>query len=382
MVSDVPLGAFLSGGIDSSLVVARMQAQSTRPVRTFAIGYREAAYDESREAEAVARHLGTEHESFILSADDVMGTIARLPEIYGEPFADPSAVPSTILAERARRHVTVVLTGDAGDEVFAGYNRYAAARGIIARLDHLPRGVRALLGRALTSASPATWDALFRLVPASVRPRSLGEKLHKLGPLLALDPAARYRQVTSQWPDASLIAAHAEPAEDGEIAQGLAALDDPVEQLRYLDLMTYLPGDILTKVDRATMACGLEARAPLLDYRLVELGFRIPTAMHMAGGKPKAILRDLLARDVPRTLFERPKSGFGIPIGDWLRGDMRGWAEELLAPQALDAAGLVHTLAVRQIWADHLSGKANAQYGLWTVLMLQSWQQYFAGLPR
>ena len=382
MVSDVPLGAFLSGGIDSSLIVARMQALSDRPVRTFAVGYKEAAYDESRAAEAIAAHLGTEHESFILSPEDVIGAVARMPEIYGEPFADPSSVPSTILAERARRHVTVVLTGDGGDEVFAGYNRYAAARGILARLDRLPRGVRSVFGSALAAPSPATWDRLLSIIPDRVRPRSVGEKVHKLAPLLALDPAARYRQVTSQWADASLIATGTEPADDPELTRGLALLDDPVEQLRYLDLMTYLPGDILTKVDRATMACGLEARAPLLDYRLVELGFRIPTATHMAGGKTKTILRDLLARDVPRSLFERPKSGFGIPISDWLRGPMRDWAEDLLAPAALEAGGLVNPAAVQSVWQDHLSGRANAQYGLWTVLMLQSWERYFAGLPR
>jgi asparagine synthase (glutamine-hydrolysing) len=381
MVSDVPLGAFLSGGIDSSLIVARMQALSDRPVRTFAVGYNEAAYDESREAEAIAAHLGTEHESFILSPADVIGAVARMPEIYGEPFADPSSVPSTILAERARRHVTVVLTGDGGDEVFAGYNRYAAARGIIAKLDRLPRSLRAMLGSALATPSPATWDRLLSVIPDRVRPRSVGEKLHKLAPLLALDPAARYRQVTSQWADVSRIATGSEPADDPELTRGLAMLDDPVEQLRYLDLLTYLSGDILTKVDRATMACGLEARAPLLDYRLVELGFRIPTATHMAGGKTKALLRDLLARDVPRAMFERPKSGFGIPISDWLRGPMRDWAEDLLAPQALEAGGLVNPAAVRGIWADHLSGKTNAQYGLWTVLMLQSWQDYFRKLP-
>jgi len=381
MVSDVPLGAFLSGGIDSSLVVARMQALSDRPVRTFAIGYREAAYDESREAEAVAAHLGTDHESFILSAGEVIDTIARLPQIYGEPFADPSAVPSTILAERARQHVTVVLTGDGGDEVFAGYNRYAAARGIIARLDRLPRPARAALAGMLAAPSPATWDRLLAVVPDSIRPRNVGEKLHKLAPLLALDPAARYRQVTSQWPDAALVATSAEPAEDPEIARGLGSLSDPVEQLRFLDLITYLPGDILTKVDRATMACGLEARAPLLDHRLVEQSFRIPTATHMAGGKPKAILRDLLARDVPRTMFERPKTGFGIPIGDWLRGPLRDWADDLLDPAELEAAGVLNPSIVTATWQAHLAGRANAQYGLWTVLMLQSWRRYFQNLP-
>jgi asparagine synthase (glutamine-hydrolysing) len=380
MVSDVPLGAFLSGGIDSSLVVARMRALSGQPVSTFAIGYHEAAYDESREAEAVARHLGTHHQNFILTADEVIDTVARMPEIYGEPFADPSGVPSAILAERARQHVTVVLTGDGGDEVFAGYNRYAAARGLLTQLDHLPLPIRRALARVMAAPSPASWDRLFGLLPTKMRPRSAGEKLHKLAPMLALEPADRYRQVTSQWADADAIRLDSEPDDPEVVARGLALLDDPVEQLRFLDLMTYLPGDILTKVDRATMAYGLEARAPLLDHRLVELSFRIPTATHMAGGRTKAILRDLLERDVPRPLFERPKSGFGIPIGDWLRGPMRDWAEDLLSPAELDATGLVRTDVVRGLWQAHLAGQTNAQYGLWTVLMLQSWRKYFASL--
>ena len=380
MVSDVPLGAFLSGGIDSSLVVARMQALSERPVATFAIGYKEAAYDESTEAEAVARHLGTQHQSFILSPHEVIDTVAQMPAIYGEPFADPSAVPSTILAQRARQHVTVVLTGDGGDEVFAGYNRYAAARGLLARLDHLPLPLRRALGGIMAAPSPAAWDRLFALVPASMRPRSVGEKLHKLAPLLSLAPAQRYRQVTSQWLDVDAVRCDPEPDDPAEVTAGLALLRDPVEQLRFLDLLTYLPGDILTKVDRATMACGLEARAPLLDYRLAELSFRLPTSTLMHGGQSKWILRSLLERDVPRALFDRPKSGFGIPIGDWLRGPMRGWAEELLSVQALEECGLVRPAAVRAAWAAHLSGKVNAQYGLWTVLMLQSWRSYFDGL--
>jgi asparagine synthase (glutamine-hydrolysing) len=382
MVSDVPFGAFLSGGIDSSLVVARMQAQSTRPVASFAIGYKEAAYDESREAEAVARHLGTEHHSFILSPGEVIDTIADLPAIYGEPFADPSAVPSTILAERARKHVTVVLTGDGGDEVFAGYNRYAAARGLLGKLDHLPLPLRKALGRAMAAPSPAAWDKLFALVPAQLRPRSAGEKLHKLAPLLGLAPTERYRQVTSQWLDADAIRCDAEPDDPAEIAAGLAMLEDPVEQLRFLDLLTYLPGDILTKVDRATMACGLEARAPLLDYRLAELSFRLPSSTLMQGGRTKWILRSLLERDVPRGLFERPKSGFGIPIGDWLRGEMRDWAEDLLSVQALEECGLVRPEAVREAWTAHLSGKVNAQYGLWAVLMLQSWRIHFTAIDQ
>ena len=376
MVSDVPFGAFLSGGIDSSLIVARMQAVSGARVSTFSIGYKEAAYDESGEAEAVAKHLGTDHHSFILSPDDVFATIEQLPAIYGEPFADPSAVPSTILAERARQHVTMVLTGDGGDEVFAGYNRYVAARGLLAKVDRLPIPVRRALGAAMSTPTPAAWDRAFALVPQGMRPRSAGEKLHKLAPMLTLGDGDRYQQVTSQWPDVNVIRTDTEPLEPA-LADAEVLLSDPVERLRYLDLMTYLPGDILTKVDRATMAHGLEARAPLLDHRLVELSFRLPTATLMNEGRPKWILRKLLERDVPRALFERPKSGFGIPIGDWLRGPMRDWAEELLSVPALEESGLVRPKAVRAVWAAHLSGAVNAQYGLWNVLMLQSWRSQF-----
>ena len=381
MVSDVPLGAFLSGGIDSSLIVARMQALSDTPVRTFSIGYKEAAYDESADAERIARHLGTQHETFLLSPMDVTDAIARMPEIYGEPFADPSSIPSTILAQRAREKVTVVLTGDGGDEVFAGYNRYVAARSILAKLDPLPRPLRSALGALLVSVRPSHWDRILTIIPESKRPRSVGEKLHRLGSLLPLAPAQRYRQVTSQWHDPSAIALDPEAAELPALQTGIEALADPVDQLRFLDLMSYLPGDILTKVDRATMACGLEARAPLLDYRLVEASFSIPTATHMAGGQAKAILRNLLARDVPRDMFERPKSGFGIPIESWLRHEMRDWAEDLLNEQGLRDSGLVNVAAVRNAWDRHLSGKSNEQYGLWTVLMLQSWRRWFAELP-
>jgi asparagine synthase (glutamine-hydrolysing) len=377
MVSDVPFGAFLSGGIDSSLVVARMQALSTQPVASFAVGYREAAYDESREAEAVARHLGTDHHSFILSPAEVMDTVHLMPQIYGEPFADPSAVPSTILAQRARSHVTMVLTGDGGDEVFAGYNRYAAARGLLAKFDVLPAPLRRAMAMAMAGPSPGAWDKVFSVLPQTMRPRSAGEKLHKLAALLPLEPDQRYRQVTSQWPDVDAIRRDTDGPDEASVREAAALLDDPVARLRTLDLLTYLPGDILTKVDRATMAVGLEARAPLLDHRLVELSYRLPTNTLMRGGRPKVILRELLERDVPRELFERPKSGFGIPIGDWLRGPMRDWAEDLLSPAALDELGLVHTPAVRASWQAHLSGRANNQYGLWTVLMLQAWRRSY-----
>lgn len=373
MIADVPHGAFLSGGIDSSLVVALMQKQASERVKTYSIGYENSSLDESEDAAAVARHLGTDHRTFILKADDAIETIYNLPRTYSEPFADPSQIPTTIISRMAREHVTVVLTGDGGDEVFGGYNRHVASAGLMGRLDRLPGTAQGLMSGAMRALTPNSWDRLFDLVPEGKRPRQPGEKMHKLAALLGLNAWDRYRQYTSQWDDYAQIGSGAEPREDARIAATFEALDDPVERLRYMDLISYLPGDVLTKVDRATMAWGLEARAPLLDYRLVELSWQIPSSVHISGGKGKQVLRAILDKHVPRALIDRPKSGFGVPIGDWLRGPLRGWAEELLSPASLGALGLVHTAKLRALWQAHLSGQVNAQYGLWNVLMLQAW---------
>lgn len=381
MISDVPHGAFLSGGIDSSLVVALMQKQGGAPVKTFAIGYENSSLDESEDAKAVAAHLGTDHRTFILQADDAIETIYNLPRTYSEPFADPSQIPTTIISRMAREHVTVVLTGDGGDEVFGGYNRHVASAGMMGRLDRLPGTAQGLMSGAMRALSPNSWDRLFGLVPETNRPRQPGEKMHKLAALLGLNPWERYRQYTSQWDDYADIGSGMEPGDDPRVVAAFEALDDPVERLRYMDLISYLPGDVLTKVDRATMAWGLEARAPLLDYRLVDLSWQIPSPVHISGGKGKQVLREILAKHVPRAMFERPKSGFGVPIGDWLRGPLRDWAEDLLSPTALDSLGLVRTAKLRALWQAHLSGQVNAQYGLWNVLMLQAWLREQAGAP-
>jgi asparagine synthase (glutamine-hydrolysing) len=379
MIADVPHGAFLSGGIDSSLVVALMQRQGSAPVKTFSIGYENSSLDESEDAKEVATHLGTDHRTFILQADDAIETIYNLPRIYSEPFADPSQIPTAIISRMAREHVTVVLTGDGGDEVFAGYNRHVASAGLMGRLDALPGFAQGALTGTMRALSPTAWDRLFDLVPEKARPRQPGEKMHKLAALLGLDPWDRYRQYTSQWDCYADIGIGREPDAAAHIAETFAKLADPVERLRYMDLISYLTGDVLTKVDRATMAYGLEARAPLLDYRLVELSWQIPSAVHISGGKGKQVLRTILEKHVPRAMFERPKSGFGVPIGDWLRGPLRDWAEDLLSPAALDALGLVDSKALRAIWQAHLDGRVNAQYGLWNVLMLQAWLRAQAG---
>jgi asparagine synthase (glutamine-hydrolysing) len=379
MIADVPHGAFLSGGIDSSLVVALMQRQGSEPVKTFSIGYENSSLDESEDAKEVARHLGTDHRTFILQADDAIETIYNLPRIYSEPFADPSQIPTAIISRMAREHVTVVLTGDGGDEVFAGYNRHVASAGLMGRLDALPGFAQGALTGTMRALSPSAWDRLFDLAPEKARPRQPGEKMHKLAALLGLDPWDRYRQYTSQWDCYADIGTGREPDAAAHITETFAKLTDPVERLRYMDLIGYLTGDVLTKVDRATMAYGLEARAPLLDYRLVELSWQIPSAVHVSGGKGKQVLRTILEKHVPRAMFERPKSGFGVPIGDWLRGPLRDWAEDLLSPAALDALGLVDSKALRSIWQAHLEGRVNAQYGLWNVLMLQAWLRAQAG---
>jgi asparagine synthase (glutamine-hydrolysing) len=373
MISDVPFGAFLSGGIDSSLIVALMQAQSARPVKTFSIGYDNRAYDESDHAAAVAKHLGTEHHPFTVTPEEAMATIENMPDIYSEPFADVSQIPTYIVARMARAEVTVALTGDGGDEVFAGYNRHVAAGGLLGRLNGLPRPAQRLIAGGMTALSPDRWESVLGLIPEGRRPRNVGEKLHKLAPLIGLPEQELYRTLVSQWPDVGAVQRGPERKGPIDDNAGFAMLPDMVARMRWLDLVTFLPADILTKVDRATMAVSLEARAPLLDHRLVEMSWRIPSAVHLHQGKGKWILRRLLERHMPASLFERPKSGFGVPIGEWLRGPLRDWAESLLSARSLEATGLVDSAAVRTVWARHLSGEINAQYGLWTVLMLQAW---------
>jgi asparagine synthase (glutamine-hydrolysing) len=377
MISDVPLGAFLSGGIDSSVVVAMMQEAGR--ARTFSIGYREADYDEASDAERVAAYLGTDHTTFVLEPGDALGVIPDLPAIFDEPFADTSQIPTYMVSKLARRHVTVALTGDGGDEVFAGYNRHVAAGGLLRRLEGLPMPLRKATARVMRSLSPSAWQSLLRIVPASRRPRAVGEKLHKLAPLLELGRREQYRRVTSHWSDpAAIVVGGSERPNAIDQDELDPPFADAVAEMRYLDLATYLPGDILTKVDRASMAVSLETRAPLLDHRLVEFSFRIPSSLHLRGGESKWLLRQVLERHVPREMFDRPKTGFGIPLGEWLRGPLRDWAEELLAEPRLAASGLLHPGPIRALWQRHLSRAANAQYELWPVLMLVAWLDAYA----
>jgi asparagine synthase (glutamine-hydrolysing) len=376
MVSDVPLGAFLSGGIDSSTVVAMMQRHGAGATRTFSIGYTETDYDEAVYARAVAAHLGTRHTELILTPGDALAVIPGLPVMFDEPFADMSQIPTYLVSKLAREHVTVALSGDGGDEVFAGYNRHIAAGGLLKRLALLPRPARIAMAKLMRALPPHRWQALLTPIPSSVRPRAVGEKLHKLADLLDLDEQAQYRRIISQWEDPTAIVI------DGP--ERLGPMDDPslrrrfpdiVSYMRYLDLVTWLPGDILTKVDRASMAVSLEARAPLLDHRLVEFSFRVPSSIHLRNGEGKWVLRRVLERSVPAALFERPKMGFGIPMGQWLRGPLRDWAEALLDEDRLRSTGLLRPEPVRVLWQRHLAGQTNAQYQLWPVLMLLAWME-------
>jgi asparagine synthase (glutamine-hydrolysing) len=371
MMADVPLGAFLSGGIDSSTVVALMQAQSSRPVRTFSIGFHEEGYNEAEHAKAVAKHLGTDHTELYVTPDQALAVIPKLPSLYSEPFADSSQIPTYLVSQLARQHVTVSLSGDAGDELFCGYNRYSMTASWWHKLSRLPLPLRRLLAGAITAVPPSAWDKLGAVLPMS----RVGDKLHKGAALLGSSSVAGlYRGMVSHWDDpASVLLSATEPATVlSGAAPALQGLGD-VERMMALDMLSYLPDDILAKVDRAAMGVSLETRVPFLDHRVVEFAWSLPLAYKLRGGVTKWPLRQVLYRHVPRELIERPKMGFGVPIDHWLRGPLRDWAESLLAEPRLRAEGYFNPEPIRRKWAEHLSGQRNWQYHLWDVLMFQAW---------
>ena len=380
MIADVPLGAFLSGGIDSSTVVALMQAQSARPIKTFSIGFHESGYNEADCAKKVAAHLGTDHTEFYVEPRHALDVIPRLPDWFDEPFADSSQIPTYLISELTRKHVTVALSGDGGDELFAGYNRYVWAQRLARAVQLVPRPLRGASAAALRAVAPETWSRLFAFVPPSWRPALPGDKLHKAATLLDNpEPDAIYRRLVSQWEQPDAIAARGhEPL--GPLWDSAIAGDFPhiVPRMQFLDMVTYLPDDILTKVDRATMAVGLEGRVPLLDHRVVAYSWSLPLGFKVRAGRGKWLLRRVLDRYVPKPLIDRPKMGFGVPIDAWLRGPLRAWAESLLAPSRLRLYGFVRSEPVRQAWLEHLEGRRNWQYPLWTVLMLQAWRERWA----
>lgn len=378
MYADVPMGAFLSGGIDSSTVVALMQARATSPVRTFTIASDQPGYDEASDARAVARHLGTEHTELVVTADEARAVIPELPRVFDEPFADSSQVPTLLVSRLAVASVTVALSGDGGDEVFGGYNRYLWAPRIWDRVGSLPPALRRAAARGLRGLRPGAIDRLAGVLgpfaPAEAGRRA-GEKAEKLAGVLGEDSLeGMYVGLVSHWREpALLVRGSVEPPTPVTDQSEVPSLADPVDRMMYLDALTYLPDDILAKVDRASMAVSLEARVPLLDHRVVELAWRLPRHMKVDGGRGKRILRQVLRRHVPDRLVERPKAGFGVPIGDWLRGPLRPWAEDLLDPARVRREGFLDPGTVRSVWDQHLSGRRNQQYLLWDVLMFQAW---------
>jgi asparagine synthase (glutamine-hydrolysing) len=378
MVADVPIGALLSGGLDSSTVIALMQARSPRPIRTFTIGFTEGEYDEAVHARAVARHLGTEHTELRVTPEQAMEVIPRLPEMYDEPFGDSSQIPTAVVCALTRRHVTVCLSGDAGDELFAGYNRYFWATSIWRRIGGIPQGFRRVVAGGMSAIPAGTWNALFGvldpLVPTRLRVCNPGDKLHKLAEVVGVaSSAALYRELVSQWRGALPLRGIDEPLTLVADSARWPARTLDAERMMALDTLTYLPDDILVKVDRAAMAASLETRVPFLDARVIDLAWRLPFGQKVRDGQGKWLLRQLLYRYVPRELVDRPKQGFGVPIDHWLRGPLRGWAEDLLSPSALAAGGLLDPVPVRAMWQRHLSG-GNVQHALWNVLMYQAWR--------
>ncbi len=396
MISDVPLGAFLSGGIDSSAIVGLMQSVSSRPVRTFTIGFEEAPFNEAVYAKAVARHIGTDHTELYVTPKEALDTIPNLPALYDEPFADSSQVPTFLVAQLARQHVTVSLSGDGGDELFGGYPRYSIAKAMWNSVRWVPHPMRNLLGRLLESPSPGQWDsALERLrfaLPKGVRTNASGDRVHKMaGYLRAPNRDEMYLGLVSQWqsPEDIVIGGSEPPTPLTSDGSGRSSWN-LLTRLMYLDLISYLPDDILVKVDRATMAVSLESRAPFLDHRVVEFALGLPLDMKIRDGESKWILRRVLEKYVPSRLFERPKMGFGIPIDSWLRGPLKEWAGDLLSPARLEREGYLRPEEITRKWNEHQAGTRNWHYQLWTVLMFQAWleaeskavhPQFLPGLP-
>ena len=371
LVADVPLGAFLSGGIDSSTIAAMMRMRSNAAVRTYSIGFREEGFDEAPHARAVAAYLGTDHTELYVSPAEAREVIPELPTIYDEPFADSSQIPTYLLSKLTREHVTVALSGDGGDELFAGYTRHRFAR--------FASSMPAPMGRALACglgvAGPALWDRVFSLLPTEWRPKLAPDKMHKASRLFRAGEESGYLTLVSAWDDPDELVIGGKEPKGPIFDAGLArALPDSLDRMQYLDTITYLPDDILTKVDRASMAVALEVRVPILDHRIVEFSWRLPARFKMRGGKGKWLLRQVLYRHVPKALVERPKSGFAIPLGQWLRGPLRAWAEELLSEKGLGEGGLLTPAPIRARWAEHLEGTRNWHASLWPVLMFQAWR--------
>jgi len=377
MQADVPLGALLSGGIDSSTVVALMQASADRPVKTFTIGFDQHEFDEAAQARAVAKHLGTDHTELHLTGADALAVIPRLADMFDEPLADPSQIPTFLVSELARREVTVALTGDGGDELFGGYNRYIQGEGMIEGFQRWPGLLRRLSAVGLTSVSPRTWnrmrDKLKPVFPAAGHTRLLGEKMHKLGDVLRAESThGMYRSLLSAWQNPEELVVGGDAAEK---AYGSFAGDSQLalmERMMLADQTAYLPDDLLAKVDRASMAVSLEARVPILDHRVVEFSWRLPRKFKVRDGRGKWILREILYKHIPRALVDREKMGFSVPLAKWLAGPLRNWAGDLLLSE--ESEEFLRGSVVRREWDRFLSGDSTNAAGIWAVVMFRAWQ--------
>ena len=379
MQSDVPLGAFLSGGIDSSTVVALMQAQSERPIKTFTIGFEDNAYNEAKHAKAVAQHIGTEHTELYITPKDALAVIPKLSSIYCEPFSDSSQIPTFLVSQLASENVTVALSGDGGDELFGGYNRYLMAQQVWNKNRKLPPPMRRLASTTLTAFAPKSWDAMFTtlnpILPKRLRLSAPGDKAHKLAGVLNIDSEQDfYQSLTSHWqqPEKLVIGAK-EPSTLISDINCWPKTDSFQHAMMAMDAQTYMADDILVKVDRAAMANSLETRVPMLDHHIVELAWKMPLDYKIRNGEGKWLLKQVLFRHVPRQLIERPKMGFSLPLQDWLRGSLRDWAEALLDETLLLQQGYFYPASILRMWTEHLSGKYNHQGQLWNILMFQAW---------
>ncbi|WP_419784433.1 asparagine synthase (glutamine-hydrolyzing) [Maridesulfovibrio sp.] len=383
MISDVPLGAFLSGGVDSSLIVALMQQCALAPVKTFTIGFDDEAYNEAEDAKAVAEHIGTEHTELYVTPNDALNIIPQIPQIWDQPFSDSSQIPTHLVSRMTREHVTVALSGDGGDELFAGYNRHARGCSLWNNLKNIPAPLRKMLAGWMSAIPPHSWDKVFKMygpiLPASLQMRLPGQKIHKLAAVMGAHSTAEYyRDLTSIWLNPDEVTRKASEFKGPfQHTNRQPTQDELTGWMQFMDAANYLPDDILTKVDRAAMAVSLETRAPFLDHEIVEFSQRLPLHLRIMGGQGKHALRQILYKYVPREMIERPKMGFGVPIDSWLRGPLREWAEEMLHPERLDNEGYFNTGQIRLAWNEHLAGIKDNQYKIWSILMFQSWCEHW-----
>ncbi|MBN9412883.1 MAG: asparagine synthase (glutamine-hydrolyzing) [Candidatus Paracaedimonas acanthamoebae] len=369
MIADVPLGAFLSGGVDSSTVVSILQSLSSSPIKTYSIGFEEEGFNEAENARIIAQYLKTDHHELILTPQDATSVISQLPKYFDEPFADASQIPTYLVSNLARKSVKVVLSGDGGDELFAGYNRHRIAARMQKIYSFLPLVFRNIIGNSIKLGNEDFWD---RMIPSSLLPQA-GDKLYKFANILkSKDAKELYEILLSQRKTSTNFLRN---QHNTNIFQSENQFSNFMDSIQYWDLIKYLPDDILAKVDRASMAVSLEARVPLLDHRIVDLAWKLPLNMKIRDGSTKWILRQILYRYVPKGLVERPKMGFGIPLGKWLKGPLRDWGEEFISENRLENSAFFEVKQVRQMWQKHLQGQGNYQHQLWSILMFEAWKE-------